>query len=150
GDWSIPGDAASDVTIGGTAAGAGNLISANGNWGIWITEAGTTGVVVQQNFVGTDVTGTAALGNSYYGGQIERGAAENTNSGTTAASGNLISANLAAGVLIYGVGTTRNVVQRNWIGTDITGTVPLGNTYSGVWISGGAADNTIGGTANSA
>ena len=66
----IDGGAANN-TIGGTAAGAGNVISANGNYGIWITGAGTTGVVVQHNLIGTDITGTAALGNGYSGVQIQ-------------------------------------------------------------------------------
>ena len=51
-----------DNTIGGTTAGAGNVISANDKDGIWITGTGTTGVVVQHNFIGTDLTGTKALG----------------------------------------------------------------------------------------
>ena len=37
-------------TIGGTTAdGAGNLISANRTYGIWITGAGTKGIVLEQN-----------------------------------------------------------------------------------------------------
>ena len=56
GDWGDAGDAASNATI------EENVISANGNRGIWITGAGTTGVVVQQNLIGTDLTGTKALG----------------------------------------------------------------------------------------
>ena len=78
----IDGGAANN-TIGGTAAGAGNVISANGNYGIWITGAGTTGVVVQHNLIGTDITGTAALGNGYSGVQIDSGAANNTVGGLT-------------------------------------------------------------------
>ena len=58
------------------------MISANGNSGIWITGAGTTGVVVQHNFIGTDVTGTKALGNAYSGVQIDGGAANITIGGT--------------------------------------------------------------------
>jgi hypothetical protein len=38
-----------------------------------------------------------------------------------------------------------NVIEGNFIGTDVTGTVGLGNGYSGVFIS--AQSNTIGGTA---
>ena len=134
-------------TIGGTASGAGNVISANGNSGIRITGAGTTGVVVQHNFIGTDVTGTKALGNAYRGVQIDGGAANNTIGGTTAGAGNVISANGNSGIRITGAGTTGVVVQHNFIGTDVTGTKALGNAYSGVQIDGGATNNMIGGAA---
>ena len=137
---------AANTTIGGTAAGAGNVISANGAAGIWITGAGTTGVVVQQNFIGTDLTGTKALGNAYQGVEIGGGAANNTIGGTTAGAGNVISANDECGIWITGAGTTGVVVQQNFIGTDLTGTKALGNAYQGVEIGGGAANNTIGGT----
>ena len=43
--------------IGGTAAGAGNLISANGNAGIYLIGSGTTGNQVQGNKIGSDATG---------------------------------------------------------------------------------------------
>ena len=123
GDWGNSGDAASDATIGGTATGAGNVISANGNWGVWITGAGTTGVVVQGNLIGTDATGTVALGNAIAGVQIDTGALDNTIGGATAGAGNVISGNDEEGVEITGDGTTGNQVQGNKIGTDITGTV---------------------------
>ncbi len=141
----IAGGAANN-TIGGTAAGAGNVISANGQNGIWITGAGTTGVVVEQNFIGTDVTGTKALGNAYPGVEISGGAVNNTIGGTTAGAGNVISANQSDGILITGTGTTGVVVEHNFIGTDVTGTKALGNADSGVLIDGGAANTTIGGT----
>jgi hypothetical protein len=49
-------------TIGGTAAGAGNVISGNGGDGVGITGSGATGNVLAGNYVGTDFTGTHALG----------------------------------------------------------------------------------------
>ena len=117
------------------------MISANGNEGIWISDAGTTGVVVEQNFIGTDVTGTKgtdvtgkALGNAYAGVEIGGGAANTTIGGTTAGAGNVISANRQGGIWITGAKTTGVVVQHNFIGTDVTGTKALGNAYSGVEI----------------
>src|SRR5262249_24714789 len=44
-------------TVGGTAAGAGNLISGNGSSGVTVSDSGTTGNVVQGNDVGTDANG---------------------------------------------------------------------------------------------
>ena len=108
------------------------MISANGNAGIWITGAGTTGVVVQHNFIGTDVTGTKALGNAITGVTIDGGATNNTIGGTTAGAGNVISANRQGGILITGAGTTGVVLEQNLIGTDLTGTIALGNANFGV------------------
>ena len=47
-------DDASGVTIGGTAQGAGNVISANAQAGVSITGTATTGVVILGNRIGTD------------------------------------------------------------------------------------------------
>ena len=58
---------ASGVTIGGTAQGAGNVISANAQAGVSISGTATTGVVILGNRIGTDYTGTAALGNGTFG-----------------------------------------------------------------------------------
>jgi CSLREA domain-containing protein len=43
-----------------------------------------------------------------------------------------------------------NIIQGNYIGTDLTGTVDLGNGANGVAISQGSSGNLIGGTANGA
>jgi titin len=61
--------------------------------------------------------------------------------------GNVISSNAGDGVRIFGAGSSDNRVQGNWIGTDKSGQVALGNTGHGVWLALGAHDNSIGGTA---
>ena len=131
-------------TIGGTALGTSNLISGNGADGIHLDSASDQ-VLIQGNLIGTDRTGTNAVGNN--GGAInDLGGASLTIGGAAAAARNLISAN-GGGISFEGYGTGDNLIQGNWIGTDITGTLPLGNTGSG--ISGGdySTNNTIGGTA---
>ena len=133
-------------TIGGTASGARNVISGNG-FGVSISGSGATGNVVQGNYIGTDVNGTADLGNSAIGVYIER-APSNTIGGTTAGAANIISGNDSNGVYLYGSGATGNQVQGNYIGTDVSGTLDLGN-LNGVVIS-GAPTNTIGGTTSGA
>ena len=137
---------ATNNTIGETTAGAGNVISANGAAGIWITGAGTTGVVVQDNFIGTDVSGTKALGNAYAGVEIADSAWNNTIGGTAAGDRNVISGGVEGGVFIHD-SAAGNLVAGNYIGTDLTGTKALGNELTGVEIADSARNNTIGGTA---
>jgi len=133
-------------TIGGTAAGAGNVISGNDQYGVYIYASGATGNQVLGNYIGTDKNGTAALGNSSNGVYIGN-VPSNTIGGTAAGAGNVISGNNQNGVRIEGNGSTGNQVQGNYIGTDVNGTADLGNSYDGISISSGAGNNTIGGTA---
>src|SRR5262249_15524498 len=80
-------------TLGGTAPGAGNLISGNRGDGITISGQGARGNLVQGNVIGTDGSGTSALGNSI-GVHISGGASTNTIGGTAASgAGNLVSGN---------------------------------------------------------
>jgi len=96
------------------------------------------------NYIGTDATGTAApLGSLGAGIFLRWDADNNTIGGSTEADRNLISGH-HSGILLYGSTTTGNVIEGNYIGTDRTGTQPLGNTYYGIGISEGAHDNTIG------
>jgi hypothetical protein len=146
GNWYYDGThygSASKATIGGTALGAGNLISDNGDRGVWIAGLGANDDVVQGNRIGTDITGTFAIGNHWDGVNLSDGAAFNTVGGTTPGSGNLLSGNLS-GASIYG-GTSGNTIEGNLIGTDATGTKAIANIIFGIYISG--SNNTIGGTA---
>jgi hypothetical protein len=133
---------APNTTIGGTAAGARNVISGNGADGILVIGAAATGTVVQGNFIGLNATGTAALGNGGWGVFLGRNSSNSTVGGTTTAARNVISGNFQAGIRMDDV--MANVVQGNYIGTDVTGTLPLGNTI-GVQIY-NARNNLIGGT----
>src|SRR5205085_144068 len=86
--------------VGGTAPGAGNLVSGNLLQGIHIASGfpAATGNVVQGNLVGTDISGTSALGNGSWGVGIVTPAGgliatNNTVGGTTPAARNVISGN---------------------------------------------------------
>jgi hypothetical protein len=128
----------SNNVIGGTTPDARNLIS--GNVGTGVSFSGT-GHVVQGNLIGTDVTGTLPLGNTDRG--VFANASSNLIGGTTVDARNIISAN-SRGVDLFG--GSNNTVQGNFIGTDITGTIALGNPNVGVNVN-GTTNNVIGGLA---
>ncbi len=132
------------TTIGGTADGAGNVISANAESGVSIAGITATSVVVIGNLIGTDKTGASALGNGSFGVLVS-GAPGVVIGGTASGSRNVISGNLGAGIGLL-AGATAALVQGNLIGTDILGSSPLGNG-TGVLIDGGSSNNAIGGTA---
>ena len=69
---------------------------------------------------------------------------DNLIGGSEPGSRNIISANGWTGVAIQYEQSTGNKVQGNYIGTDLTGTQPLGNVSGGVGIAYGASWNTIG------
>jgi uncharacterized repeat protein (TIGR01451 family) len=140
---------AANNTVGGTTAGARNVISGNGFAGIEITRSNTggsdtSGNHIAGNIIGLNAAGTADLGNSQHG-VLVNGASGNTIGGTTNAERNIISGN-SVGVQISQLRATSNVVLGNYIGTDITGTADLGNSGHGVSLLSATTGNTIGGT----
>jgi parallel beta-helix repeat protein len=137
--------------IGGTTSGSGNVISGNRQNGILINGSSASGNQVVGNFIGTDATGTRALGNVSNGVWINQ-APGNTIGGTSPGYRNVISGNDVTpddwGLLIQGNTATNNFVQGNYIGTDVTGSLPLANGVGVVILAAGS--NTIGGTASGA
>jgi len=101
--------------IGGTQAGAGNVISANGLLGIYIHTEDNS--VVQGNLIGTDVIGANALGNGRGGILIDNGANQTAIGGTAAGAGNIIAHNSPArgepGVSVFA--STNNSILGNSI-----------------------------------
>lgn len=132
----------SNNTIGGEAPGSGNTISGNKLIGVEIYGA-ASGNLIAGNLVGTDATGSYRIANSSSGVVISY-ATGNRVGGTTESSRNIISGNSGDGIELYGPGTENNVVQGNYIGTDVTGTQALGNLLDGIAIE-SASNNLIGG-----
>ena len=145
-------DGASDNTVGGVAgivadslAGAGDVISANGMYGVYISDSGTSDNVVEGSYIGTNSTGSQAFPN-YDGVYITSDTSGNTIGGTAQGTGDVISGNTEDGVhIVYGA--TANVVEGDYIGVTSNGSAALGNGASGVAILAGAYANLIGGTA---
>ena len=131
------------ILIGGTDPAASNLVSGNAGAGIELVGPGSSGDLVQGNDIGTNAAGRAALANGI--GVLLNAAPANVLGGTVSSAGNLIAGNASAGVQIFGVGASNNVLMGNRIGLDATGAVPLGNGV-GVFID-DVGPETIGGLA---
>jgi CSLREA domain-containing protein len=113
--------------------------------GAGIELANVGGNVIEGNFVGADVTGTLALPNDFgievaevASGQIS------TIGGKTPAARNVISGNNYSGLLLQENNGIGNLVQGNFIGTNLTGTTALPNGEYGLYIT-ADDNNTIGG-----
>ena len=140
--------------IGGTVAGARNVVSGNDSPGIVLGFSDPAGILVQGNYIGTNAAGNAAIPN-LGGGIIVGGffqlngdpitATDNTVGGTTDPARNVISGNLREpgdsnpdagnGVEIINEGSQRNNVQGNYIGLNAAGNAALPNAGSGVFIT---------------
>src|SRR5581483_2429622 len=136
GDKGVVVDAPSN-TIGGTSAGARNVIAANGVDNVHVTVNGS-GNVIAGNYLGTDPTGTLALGGAQIGVALEGDG--NTVGGTSAGARNVI----AAGGFGIATDADDNVIQGNYIGVDKTGASVLRNN-DGIGLLGGTG-TIIGGT----
>ncbi len=126
------------LTVGGPTAADRNVISGNISYGIGLNAGGGT---IQNNLIGTDVTGTVALPNGtgiYAVSGVFNAPLLIGGSGV----GNLISGNIQNGIQIDGHPDV--TIQGNLIGTDVNGTSPLGNGISGVL--GGGTSFVVGGT----
>jgi CSLREA domain-containing protein len=131
-------------TVGGTIAGARNLISGNDSAGIKFLGGSN---LAQGNFIGTTVTGTARLPN--FRGVDLGSASNNLIGGTTVAARNIISGNDQEGIAISGGDAVGNRIEGNFIGTIFDGTSSLSNTHFGIIINSGS-ENVIGGLSNGA
>ena len=137
-------------TVGGTDAGAGNVISGNDDVGAHFH---TFDSVLQGNYIGTDAAGLAAIGNGRGGsggGGVLLKVRDNTVGGDTPAARNVISGNAGDGVLIDWLGNAADTsrghrVWGNYIGTDATGAAALPNRGWGVRAGSRSSDVTIGG-----
>jgi parallel beta-helix repeat protein len=130
-----------DVTVGGAVDGARNVISGNAFVGVTVSNAfagfQVTDIVIRNNYLGTDVTGSLPLPNGVVAVRIHTGGNDVID--------NVVSGNLAEGVY-YGSGLPNDdgVVRGNKFGTDSSGTQPLPNGGWGLRVL--ASGLTIGGT----
>lgn len=121
---------------------------------------GTVFNTIQFNIVGMDPTGLVALPNGHDGRWAGGGGLWGgiyikvlPNSGPAIANDNWLLENICSGNAVEGIGIAncpddgaqvmRNLVERNYVGIDITGVAPLGNGHTGVYIGEGAQDNFL-------
>jgi hypothetical protein len=118
---------ADDVTIGGTAAGSGNVISGNRGAAIYLGfEVGyhvsvyANRAVIQGNLIGTTVDGDSPLGNGG-SGLVLQGSTDCTIGGMDPGAGNVIAFN-NGGVVVFGTGNrilSNSIYANNTRGIDL-------------------------------
>ncbi|HXJ76341.1 MAG TPA: hypothetical protein VNM37_26010, partial [Candidatus Dormibacteraeota bacterium] len=104
-----------------------------------VTIFGSNNNIIRNNFIGVDVTGTVAIPNMACCGFDVEDSANNL------IQNNLISGNRGDGLIVEGINGTGNQVIGNLIGTDVTGTVALGNGGAGLALLDQTSGNTFGG-----
>jgi hypothetical protein len=124
---------ATGVLIGGSAAGAGNVISGQTGTlaaGVLIVGEDTSGNKVQGNRIGTNAAGDTALGNQigvwFYSDASANFAGTDGDGVGDATEGNLISGNTGTGVYLQS-NADNNVIAGNLIGTSLTGDYSIPN-----------------------
>ena len=125
------------ISLTGTGHTVRNNVVAGGSNGLNVSGSGDTFL---GNFIGTDVTGTVPFGPDEHGFAVD--GTNHVIGGTGPEDGNIVAgAGFYNGLELSGSG---HIVYGNFIGTDRTGTIDLGNLHAG--IVGIGSDLTIGGT----
>lgn len=130
----------SNNKVGGTTKADRNLIVG----GVYIIGPDATNNDVQGNYIGTDYTGTTKLDTWGLGVEVSGDAQNNTIGGVSSTARNLISGANGNGIQIIDFASSGNLILNNFVGTDATGTLPLGSGLAGVKIMNGAEGNFIG------
>ena len=136
---------ATGITVGGTEAGARNIISGNKGTGVWVATSfpsgpGSANNTVQGNYIGTTPDGNGALINEGGGIGITTGSNNNLIGGTTPSARNVV-----AGGVNLDTGVFANRIQGNYIGVKADGSARIITTgWAGVQMR-GVSNNVIGG-----
>lgn len=125
----------SNITIKG-------FIIGNFRYGIQIFGPNSKNNIVSGNYLGTNYSASDSVGN-FIGVEVFGGANHNTIGGLNPEDRNIASGNGHIGIRIFDA--SYNTIINNYVGTDRTGNLPLGN-YDGISIEGSSKHNTIGST----
>ncbi|MGB7307177.1 MAG: DUF4347 domain-containing protein, partial [Burkholderiaceae bacterium] len=133
-------------TIGGTGAGAGNVIVSNpSTFADGIEISGAPNNTVQGNRIGVSADGSQNLGTGGDGIHINS-SSDFSIIGGAGSAGNWIAGSGFVGIEADGT-STGTIIQGNRIGTDATGTLNWGPQQNGILLENGASNSLIGGTA---
>jgi parallel beta-helix repeat protein len=130
-----------NTVIGGLTPGARNVISGNLLNIVLDVVVHGPGVIIQGNYIGTDVTGTRALGRDI--GILVL--SDHHSIAQNVISGNSIGIVFGQPFVSFKQGNN-NIIQGNLIGLNAQGTGPLPNDQEGITLQAGSSNNTI--TAN--
>ncbi len=142
---------ASDVSIGDTCARCGNLISGNsltGNLikytghGVLVGGDGTVGIRIKGNVIGLDIDGRSLPNDD---GILIVDRAQAIIGGRDSTDRNVISGNRIAGIELRDTDSLNTNIQGNFIGTDESGRIGVGNDV-GVFVNDFVQDTLIGGS----
>lgn len=129
------------ITIGGSSAGQGNVISGTGQAGIKLGGTFNSTLLIQGNYIGTNSAGTAAVGNNIGIDLLNSPACGTLGNciigGTSSGARNIISGSTNDGIYIM-AGASNWQIINNYIGTNAAGTAALGNGTHGVEVNGGS------------
>lgn len=127
-----------------------NGFTGPGGDGVRMQSLTATGNVVTGCYIGTDAAGSSIVANGGNGVSVVAGANTNRVGGPAASDRNVISGQ-RTGINIAGTPTSTagdNIVQNNFVGTDVTGSVLLGNEINGISIV-ATTDNQVLGNVSS-
>ena len=121
------GSGSQNNTVGGDTEGERNVISGNGQAGIYISGGSTVSNTISGNYIGTDKDGTADLGNTFSGVYFENGPQNNT-----LGPGNIIAYSGFNGVEVIGGSSISTYARRPCGGLTCSGLI---NITTQVYIS---------------
>jgi titin len=124
------------------------IVNFTGN-GIYVFGPNAANITIEGCHIGVDYLGTSAAPNGLRGIYLNTSANANVIGGMSPAERNVISGNISAGVELVS-DTNENIIRGNYIGTDATGLVDMGNGGTGVYMLQGANANLIGGVSSGA
>lgn len=137
-------------TIGGSAAGAGNVVgtwTSGGGLNLGLSGFHPGLLTAQGNLIGTDATGKVALAAGPYGIAIGGGGGTYKIGGSGAGEGNVIHGSQNGIFVNADASGGTPLIQGNHIGISLDGTVRLPSGTSGIIISAGGGGGLVGGTA---